>query len=105
MAEARRMTAEQVVSYLLEEEGVDLLRESLRWVAQRLMEVELSELAPDANEPAPLESLTGGVLATQTCPSAIIAIEDPPWRGLPRCACSCSDRAGRRGCHGWRPTE
>src|SRR5262249_43988061 len=29
MAETKRMTAEQVVSYLLEEEGVDFLRESL----------------------------------------------------------------------------
>jgi hypothetical protein len=28
MAETKRMTAEQVVSYLLEEDGVDFLRES-----------------------------------------------------------------------------
>ncbi len=32
MAETKRMTAEQVVSYLLEEEGLDFLRESLTWV-------------------------------------------------------------------------
>jgi transposase-like protein len=39
------MTAEQVVSYLLEgEEGLDFLRESLLWVVQQLMEVEVSEL-------------------------------------------------------------
>ena len=44
MAETKRMTAEQVVSYLLEEDGVDFLRESLRWVVQQLMEVEVSEL-------------------------------------------------------------
>ena len=44
MAETKRMTAEQVVSYLLEEEGVDFLRESLLWVVQQLMEVEVSEL-------------------------------------------------------------
>jgi hypothetical protein len=44
MAETKRMTAEQVVSYLLEEDGVDFLRESLRWVVQELMEVEVSEL-------------------------------------------------------------
>jgi transposase-like protein len=45
MAETKRMTAEQVVSYLLEEEeGVDVLRESLRWVVQQLMEAEVSEL-------------------------------------------------------------
>jgi putative transposase len=44
MAETKRMTAEQVVSYLLEEEGVDFLRESLRWVVQQLMEAEVSEL-------------------------------------------------------------
>ena len=29
MAETKRMTAEQVVSYLLEEDGLDFLRESL----------------------------------------------------------------------------
>jgi putative transposase len=44
MAETKRMTAEQVVSYLLEEEGVDFLRESLVWVVQQLMEAEVSEL-------------------------------------------------------------
>jgi transposase-like protein len=38
------MTAEQVVSYLLEEEGLDFLRESLPWVVQQLMEAEVSEL-------------------------------------------------------------
>jgi hypothetical protein len=42
MAETKRMTAEQVVSFLLEEEGVDFLRESLLWVVQQLMEVEVS---------------------------------------------------------------
>jgi hypothetical protein len=45
MAEAKRMTAEQVVAYLLEgEEGLDFLRVSLRWVVQQLMEAEVSEL-------------------------------------------------------------
>ncbi|MFN2471890.1 MAG: hypothetical protein ABR583_13075 [Gaiellaceae bacterium] len=45
MAETKRMTAEQVVSYLLEgEEGLDFLRESLRWLVQQLMEAEVSEL-------------------------------------------------------------
>jgi transposase-like protein len=45
MAETKRMTAEEVVSYLLEgEEGLDFLRESLRWVVQQLMEAEVSEL-------------------------------------------------------------
>ncbi len=45
MAETKRMTAEQVVSYLLEgEEGRDFLRESLRGVVQQLMEVEVSDL-------------------------------------------------------------
>src|ERR1051325_2138927 len=44
MAETERMTAEQVVSYLLEEEGVDFVRESLRWVVQQLMEAEVSGL-------------------------------------------------------------
>jgi putative transposase len=44
MAETKRMTAEQVVSFLLEEEGADFLRESLRWVVQQLMEAEVTEL-------------------------------------------------------------
>ncbi len=44
MAETKRMTAEQVVGYLLEEEGLDFLRESLCWVVQQLMEAEVSEL-------------------------------------------------------------
>jgi hypothetical protein len=38
MAETKRMTAEQVVGYLLEGEGLDFLRESLAWVVQQLME-------------------------------------------------------------------
>ena len=44
MAETKRMTAEEVVGYLLEGEGLDFLRESLTWVCQQLMEVEVSEL-------------------------------------------------------------
>jgi putative transposase len=59
MAEMKRMTAEQVVSYLLEEEGVDFLRESLRWVVQQLMEAEVSELiGAERGERAPEERLT-----------------------------------------------
>jgi hypothetical protein len=34
MAETKRMTAEQLVSYPLEKEGVDFLFESPRWVVQ-----------------------------------------------------------------------
>jgi hypothetical protein len=49
MAETKRMAAEQVVGYLLEEDGVDFLRESLAWVVQQLMEAEVrSLLAPIA---------------------------------------------------------
>jgi putative transposase len=44
MAERKRMTAEEVVGYLLEGEGLDFLRESLAWVVQQLMEAEVSEL-------------------------------------------------------------
>jgi transposase-like protein len=43
MAELTRMTADEVVSYFLEGEGVDVLRESLLWVCQQLMEAEVSE--------------------------------------------------------------
>jgi putative transposase len=44
MAETERMTAEQVVAYLMEEDGADFLRESLRFVVEALMEAEVSEL-------------------------------------------------------------
>ena len=59
MAETKRMTAEQVVGYLLEGEGLDFLRESLAWVVQQLMEAEVSELIGAARgERAPAERLT-----------------------------------------------
>jgi transposase-like protein len=59
MAETKRMTAEQVVGYLLEGEGLDVLRESLAWVVQQLMEAEVSELVGAARgERAPEERLT-----------------------------------------------
>ena len=59
MAETKRMTAEQVVGYLLEEEGLDFLRESLTWVVQQVMEAEVSELVGAAHgERAPEERLT-----------------------------------------------
>jgi len=58
MAETKRMTAEQVVSYLLEEDGVDFLRESLRWVVQQLMEAEVSELIGAAHGERSEERLT-----------------------------------------------
>jgi putative transposase len=45
MAEMERMTAEEVVRRLLEDkEGADLVRDSLRWLVQQLMEAEVSEL-------------------------------------------------------------
>ncbi len=59
MAETKRMTAEQVVSYLLEgEEGLDFLRESLSWVVQQLMEAEVSELVGAARGERSEERLT-----------------------------------------------
>ncbi len=59
MAERKRMTAEEVVGYLLEGEGLDFLRESLSWVVQQLMEAEVSELVGAARgERAPEERLT-----------------------------------------------
>ena len=59
MAETKRMTAEQVVSYLLEEGGLDFFRESLTWVVQQLMESEVSGLVGAAHgERAPGERLT-----------------------------------------------
>jgi putative transposase len=59
MAEGQRMTVEEVVSYFLEGEGVDVLRDSLRWVCQQLMEWEVSELVgASRGERAPEERLT-----------------------------------------------
>jgi putative transposase len=58
MAETTRMTADEVVSHLLEGEGLDFLRESLSWVCQQLMEAEVSELiGAERGERAP-ERLT-----------------------------------------------
>jgi putative transposase len=44
MAERQRMTAEEVVAKLMSDEHADLLRESLRWMVEQLMEIEVSEL-------------------------------------------------------------
>ncbi|MFN8164579.1 MAG: IS256 family transposase [Solirubrobacterales bacterium] len=44
MAASQRMTTEEVVAKLLSEEHVDVLRESLRWVVQQMMEAEVSDL-------------------------------------------------------------
>ena len=59
MAERKRMTADEVVGHLLEGEGLDVLRESLAWVVQQLMEAEVSELVgAGRGERAPEERLT-----------------------------------------------
>ena len=59
MAETKRMTADEVVGYLLEGEGLDFLRESLTWVCEQLMEAEVSELiGAGRGERAPEERLT-----------------------------------------------
>ena len=44
MAGRDRMTIEEVVRRVLREEHVDVIRESVRLVAQELMEAEVSEL-------------------------------------------------------------
>src|SRR5438874_13288275 len=44
MAGADRMTVEQVVREVLLEDHADVVRESVRWVVQQLMESEVSEL-------------------------------------------------------------
>jgi putative transposase len=44
MAEGQRMTADEVVAKLMSDEHADVLRESLRWMVEQLMEVEVSEL-------------------------------------------------------------
>jgi putative transposase len=44
MAESQSMTTDEVVAKLLSTEHVDLVRESLRWVVQQMMEAEVSAL-------------------------------------------------------------
>ncbi|HWA52644.1 MAG TPA: IS256 family transposase [Solirubrobacterales bacterium] len=44
MAESQSMTTDEVVAKLLSEDHLDLVRESLRWVVQQMMEAEVSEL-------------------------------------------------------------
>jgi putative transposase len=44
MAGADRMTIEQVVKKVLAEDHADVIRESVRWVAEQMMEAEVSEL-------------------------------------------------------------
>jgi len=44
MAGARSMTAAEVVAWLRSDEGADVVRESLRWLVQELMEAEVSDL-------------------------------------------------------------
>jgi len=44
MAGADRMTIEQVVKKVLVEDHADVVRESVRWVAEQMMEAEVSEL-------------------------------------------------------------
>ena len=58
MAEVTRMTADEVVSYFLKGEGVDVLRESLTWIRQQLMEAEVSELVGAAHGKRAPERLT-----------------------------------------------
>jgi putative transposase len=90
MAETMRMTAEQVVSYLLEEDGLDFLRGSLTWVVQQLMEAEVSELVGVARgERAPGERLThrngyrARTWATRAGEIRARDPEDPPRQLLP----------------------
>ena len=44
MAEKQRMTGEEVVRWLMADDGADPVRESLKWMAQELMEAEVSGL-------------------------------------------------------------
>ena len=113
MAETKRMTAEQVVSYLMEEDGLDFLRESLTWVVQQLMEAEVSELVGAARgERAPEERLThrnGYRARTWATRAGEIELAIPKIRRgsyfpiVPRAASPLGAGAGRRSCR--RPTS
>jgi putative transposase len=58
MAETKRMTADEVVGYLLKGDGLDFLRESLSWVVQQVMEAEVSELVGAARGERAPERMT-----------------------------------------------
>ena len=105
MAETKRMTAEQVVSYLMEEDGLDFLRESLTWVVQQLMEAEVSELVGAGARRA---GAGGAADASQRVPGPVVGDaggrdrardpEDPPRQLLPvvpRAASTLRAGAGR----------
>lgn len=81
MAETRRMTAEQVVAYLLEGEGLDFLRESLASDCQQLMEAKVSELVGAAAASA--RPRNGLRIATATAARlAEVASREPgDWSG------------------------
>ncbi len=49
MAERQRMTVEEVVARLMSDEHADVLRDSLCWVVEQLMEAEVSELVGAAH--------------------------------------------------------
>ncbi len=65
MAELHRTTTDEVVSYFLEGEGVDVLRQSLLWVCQaevsELVGAERGERAPRERTPAPKRLPAAGV--------------------------------------------
>ena len=104
MAEVSRMTVDEVVSYFLEGEGIDYLRESLTWVCQHLMEAEVSDLVGAARgERAPDKRLTHRngyrARAWQTRAGEVeLAIPKIRRGSYSRASSSRADGASRRSC-------
>ena len=100
MAETKRMTADEVVGYLLEGEGLDFLRESLTWVVQQLMEAEVTELVGAAHgERVPEERLAQRqveTLAAPSSPTSAKATLQPASRFARTHASAPRRRVGRR---------
>src|SRR5438067_10280828 len=95
MAERKRMTADEVVGYLLEGEGLDVLRESLAWVVQQLMEAEVfffvhedevkatvggEEFTAPAGTFIAVEPSTKRKFEAAASPTTILVVGAPPGR-------------------------
>jgi hypothetical protein len=112
------MTAEEVVRHLLEDaDGADLVRDSLRWLVQRLMEAEVTELIGAAHGERSAERATwrNGYRARRSVLDERLGCEDavPPCvragsrlataRPRPRAALGVSPVCGEFGQRNHRP--
>jgi ribosomal protein L12E/L44/L45/RPP1/RPP2 len=105
MAELERMTAEEVVRHLLEDEaGADLVRDSLRWLVQQLMEAEVSELIGAAHGSAQRTAPPGAMATGRAGGTRALASSSCASRSCARAATSPRfwSRAGEASRRCWR---